>query len=394
MRELSPKIFILIFVSLCLVFGLVPYIFSYVFLSKAYEHQSFEEIAKIQLESGAIYGSALNQSTFNYKLALIKAKRPEIIALGSSRVLQFRQEAFNTSFVSAGNAMNNLYEGELFVDKILQIYKPKFIILGLDFWWFNAKMADITFFPYHANTGDIMNLKKILSPLNLLIQNELTLKDIKRIFKNDLSNDLTTFSNMGLHAIKSSTGFRSDGSYLYANSIFGKNDRSGIIENEVNDARLKNGKYINGSVDMRRVDRVIKLIQKLESSGVKVIAFATPMSEPVSNAMQEIVDSYIWPLFSEIGKHTKIYNFLRPSSFGGENICEYIDGFHGGDVTYLRILKKIYDSSEFGDFNEFVNIDLVTQAILKYSGKALGLGSDDTRFLQKEVDFLHLGCKK
>ena len=65
-------------------------------------------------------------------MELIKQVKPEIIALGSSRVMQFREDSFNKKFVNAGGAMNSLSEFNFF-EKMYEFHNPKYIILGLDF---------------------------------------------------------------------------------------------------------------------------------------------------------------------------------------------------------------------------------------------------------------------
>ena len=80
---------------------------------KIFEHNSFESIVKRQLNHNSIYGTALNENVFAYKLELVKQTKPKIVALGSSRVLQLREEFFRDSFVSAGNAMNTLKEAKV-----------------------------------------------------------------------------------------------------------------------------------------------------------------------------------------------------------------------------------------------------------------------------------------
>ena len=86
----------------------IPSLFIYDLLHKAKEDTTIEKIVKFQLEKDAIY-NPLDFNTLQYKLELIKNKKPEIIALGSSRVMQFREESFNTKFITAGGAMKDIY---------------------------------------------------------------------------------------------------------------------------------------------------------------------------------------------------------------------------------------------------------------------------------------------
>ena len=72
---------------------------------------------------------------------------PEIVSLGSSRVMQFRDSHFSGSFVNAGGAMNSIAEGRDFLEYIVDNDNLKLLIIGVDFWWFNDKFID----PFKVN---------------------------------------------------------------------------------------------------------------------------------------------------------------------------------------------------------------------------------------------------
>lgn len=71
------------------------------------------------------------------------------------------------------------------------------------------------------------------------------------------------------------------------------------------------------------------------------------------------------------------------------NDCEFIDGFHGGHVTYARILLYMRRA---GVHNLNVMANELEKIISENSGRAAipgpHLGSD------REIDFLKIGCKK
>ena len=56
---------------------------------------SLNEIISYQLNSNGIYGSALYTNVYPYKIALYSKIKPEIVVIGSSTVLQFRENFFN-----------------------------------------------------------------------------------------------------------------------------------------------------------------------------------------------------------------------------------------------------------------------------------------------------------
>ncbi|AIK95593.1 hypothetical protein [Candidatus Odyssella acanthamoebae] len=70
--------------------------------------------------------------------------------------------------------------------------------------------------------------------------------------------------------------------------------------------------------------------------------------------------------------------------------CEFIDGFHGGDVLYAKILKYLSDQEPL--LSEFVDSKALNKIIDSYSGLAMIPNPKITS--KPEIDFLRLGCVK
>lgn len=86
---------------------------------------------------------AIDQGTFRYKYLQILRRRPEIIALGSSRVMQFRSEMFGRqgpSFYNAGGVIHSIQDLNDLIDRLPRDATPKIAILGIDFWWLNPNV--------------------------------------------------------------------------------------------------------------------------------------------------------------------------------------------------------------------------------------------------------------
>lgn len=79
----------------------LPFVLNAAFVIRAGETMTYAEVAARQQQARALYGSAFNQNNFRYKLELVRQRRPAVIALGSSRVMTFREESFRTSFATA-----------------------------------------------------------------------------------------------------------------------------------------------------------------------------------------------------------------------------------------------------------------------------------------------------
>ena len=390
----NKKFSIIMFFTFIVTFFLVsiPSLFVYKLLLKAKEDFSLQEAVKFQLEQNAIY-NFLSNDMFKYKLELIKNIKPKIIALGSSRVMQFREESFNTSFITTGGAMNYLNEGYLFLQEMKKIHKPEIIILGLDFWWFNEKFYQPKVFDQQEKK-EIDIKSKINQTLSMVIKGEISFDIFEYILKD--TNDITSYQNMGLRSLKYSNGFRKDGSYQYSNFILGDEKNSDIKFSNTYD-RINNGnsrfEYAN-HVSKERVEIFDEIIKFAKDNDIKLILFIPPLANEVIEKMSSLGDKYNYVSeFRKLVKDTDIENYdFHDMRDYYKDSCEFVDGFHGGDVTYQRILKKMYDQNS--SLSKYLNIDLIRKSIDDNKGKTLTIFDKSKYKVYKENDYLELGCVK
>jgi hypothetical protein len=79
-----------------------PFAASALFLHNAGETLSPAAAVNRTIETDGLYGTAVNANTPDVKLALVAETKPDVVALGSSRSLQFRRFFFRSSFANAG----------------------------------------------------------------------------------------------------------------------------------------------------------------------------------------------------------------------------------------------------------------------------------------------------
>jgi len=381
--------FILIFVI-----GVMPYSLLYVYLESNFENNTYSDIVERQITNNSIYGTALNQNTFSYKLELIKKIKPNIVALGSSRVMAFRKENFNTSFVTAGGGMNYLNEGYKFLENMYQFHKPEYIILGLDFWWFNDDFNQPEYFPYHENDGKNISTTKIYKTLSWLTSGKVGVSPFANTSSsNKIKNKYTNYDNLGFSAISTSDGFRSDGSRFYSKTVFGleksEDEKFSNTFKRISDghSRFEYGNELSKD----RVDIFNKILQIIKDNNTKVIVLIPPIANATYSKMEGYQYAFI-DRFRELVKSINVENYdYHNLSVITRNDCECVDGFHGGDVVYSRILKDIYENNS--SISKYIDIANVNNSINLYKGNALVVNSDNI-FKNQEVDFLKLGCMK
>jgi hypothetical protein len=97
--------------------------------------------AAAEPDQESIWGRALLSQQFDVlKWAAWVERRPDVVALGSSRVMQIRGALFGTSFYNAGGLLQDLGDLDHVVDALEsgELPRPKLLLLGVDPWWFSS----------------------------------------------------------------------------------------------------------------------------------------------------------------------------------------------------------------------------------------------------------------
>lgn len=373
------------------IFGVVA-----LFLWRSYELSDYREIVDVQLKKSAIYRSAFNGNLHGYKLELAAQRQAEILALGSSRVMQFRQEFFDSTFSNAGGSVGYVSEGKIFIDKLIKRHKPSVVILGLDFWWFNENSGQVKWFPLHQSTGKEITRDKLLQPLLWLMDGKISWEFFKRVLlEGQIKNRITQFENMGIPAIKMSDGFRPDGSYQYTARPLGLEDDEDKFQSTLEEIEAGNGRFIPGvNVNTARVVELKALIKEMQDMGIKVVIMTAPLAPAVLVKLEKYKDRYAYiNKFLEIPKSfgVEYYNFHQHVIAADE--CEYIDGIHPGDVIYQKMLLSIAESNP----GSILAGHIAKSRLEKWTDEFAGLSVSPINpelISAKEVDFQNLNCKK
>lgn len=378
------KTFILLYLTALLI-GLLLFFAFLKILEQFFEHNKYSQIVQYQNKHEAIYGSSLNENYFSYRLELIKAKKPEIVAIGSSRVGQFKQKYFNQSFIAAANGGNSLAETRYFIQEMLKFHKPKLIILGIDPWWFNKKMPNSPINAYQNIQGKEITASKTLEGIQILFSHAKFF--IKALRENQTTqNPYTQFPSLGFRALIHSNGSFPDGSYLYFSTISGLSPQN--IKFQDSKERIQKEIfpfYYGASIDSQRLIELQTLQRFIQDQQIKLLVIIAPLAPTIYKLLIEQTQySYLREL-STLTKANHIYNFLNPNTLKTTD-CEFYDGFHGGDIVYARMLQNIKES----EFQDFFALKTINSTITHKSGRAYS----DEILGYKEVDFLQIGCQK
>lgn len=323
--------------------------------------QSLDSILKS--DEKYLIGFAYNEKNYNYiKWKEIESSpKNDILSIGSSRVLAFRDEMFKTSFYNAGYTITSMTDYLLFFKNIPKTKYPKVLIMGIDQWMFNASYDDYEPIKSKTYWEDSFTYFP-------------TFKTIKTIYIDLLKDkyDLSVVDNedrldkIGLNALVYNTGLRNDGSMYYGRQIknlINNSQKTTDFNYEDTFLRIKKGNRRFEYADHSNKNTFAQLDEFLgfcKENNIYVIGFLPPYANAV---YQKMVMTNKYNYLKEIypkGKvnfskyNFELYDFTDGSKFGATD-DETIDGFHGGELTYIKMLLKMTKNNSV--INKYVNSD-------------------------------------
>ena len=395
----AHKQFLLITLSIVCVVG-APLVANYVLLWSSGELTRLERVIEAQINDDALYGTALHDVRREHKLALIRYREPKIVALGSSRALDFRQEYFTKKFACACQAMKSLEEGTYFVDAMMQIHQPDLVLFAIDYWWLTG--------PERANRGPprrdevvLITKDKLFQPFEWLKLGKITYSDyVQLILGNRELADVSRHPKIGIHAIKTGFGIRGDGSHFLGMRFsaqghhFYRNARRAIAGAATN-VLVPGHRY--GPDQVIRQDRVVLLrevVQRMQDGGASVVLVLPPIVPEIidawaSTGRHEFMPSIVEAL-QEIGD--EFYDFHEPRELGS-NTCEFADTRHGGNTLYMRMLREILLREPDSAVKDYVDREWLDENIERFAGLTVATFRPEL-YMKPELDFLGLGCHK
>ena len=388
------KKYLVIFAMLLCLFTL-PILINFMFLKNAGEYVSIEEIYKEQSKDDSIiYGSALLDTYKDLKLYALTQKKPEIIALGSSRVLQFRQSFFSKNFFNMGSMVSNINEALQVTNFILKHSTPKVVILGVDFWWFNEKVKKLNYEMTPDNALHVSLNTNRYEPAHLLLPFQ-WLKDKKMSLKHYAN--LLLFNaggDVGITGKLRKTGFAADGSYYYTHTVTNSAPPSQEKHFYQELKRVKHSEsYFENCpfISKTHYTKFVGLVESYAKHDIKLVLFLPPLASSLNNEMKKHNFNCITSLKRKLAKDgIAIYDLTEAEKHIKTSHCEFVDGFHGGDVLYAKILKHLIAKENI--LTSYVNEHYIDKVSYIYSGFAMIPNPKIT--LKKETDFLDENCPK
>ena len=306
------------------------------------ELESIKVMASQNQHDGALIGLGYTDPMHLVKHAVLQNRQPEVIALGTSRVLQFREFCFSKpeSFYNCGRSVGKVQDLEAFLSSYPG-EKPKVIILGLD--------QDM----FSVDDEDMLKDPRAYQFKETSYGTRLT-KGTKAFWEAWLNDGIVTGTTIpgttnfiGRNARLENEGYRADGSYCYGRVIRQSNQQD-AYDFQQTIGRIDKGKgrfapatEINSGA-IQQIDNFLKSCREME---IHVVGFLPPYGSAVYDHFKE--DALIYPhVFDLHGQLKPIfeankmlvedYTDIRSLS---ANDFETTDGFHGSEVCYLKLLK-------------------------------------------------------
>ncbi len=316
--------------------------------------ENFKSMNKTLLSNQEyLIGYAYNENNLKYLkwYYLSNAPKNDVVALGSSRVLQLRKNSFDARFYNAGYSIKRIDQFIDFLRLIPSDKYPDYLIVSLDQWMFNAKrdpLADTAFkdewtksFNKFPDAATIINVYEDL---------------IKKKYSFGVVNNPFTIKLIGLNARLNSKGIRNDGSYFYGRQIALLLDNNAAANDfNFNNTKMRIEKGVlnfqtGNQLNTKALYELDAFLAFCKTHHIFVIAILPPFPEEIYQLMNESgkydylnkLDSEIKPLFDAYG--FELYNYTHITQFDYFD-KEFLDGFHGGEKIYLQILIDILQNN-------------------------------------------------
>jgi hypothetical protein len=300
----------------------------------------------------------------NYKITAINMRQPDVLAIGSSRVLQMRAGFFNRqpdAFFNAGGAAWHADEVRYVLENVDRAALPEILIFGIDPPWF-----------VDGYDGEVIP-RPVSDFSHLFTVNRSLLQDVI----NDVPFNRSNFDNeqylqriepgtggnlaLGMRAIRDGQGFRADGSeqfgdFLVAGWLWDVQQRDAHI------AMMQKGEYVYpygaAQLDADSVREIRDILDFAQAHDIFVIGFLPSYEPQLWDDMRQspdhqyvpLVDDRMRDLFAEYD-----YPFFDYSD--GEALglarTDFFDGWHASErgnlVLYLDMLAQVPQLQTYSD---------------------------------------------
>lgn len=320
------------------------------------------KVAGLQHDSAyeVLYSRSLMSQQFGiYKLAGIRKNEPEIVIVGSSRVMQFRDFMFaplDRSFYNAGGMVESVDDLSDYADLVVagDVPKPKVVLIGIDVWWFTER-PDQKRVARLVEWDDAYRFAAHTDALKAIVSGK-RFGDVCTAIRERRYSTLGR-NFVGVAPAVNGSGFRNDGSWRCPQQMFDEfvrdpryadRERPPVIER----IRTKSAQFAPPTnFSDRHAASFVAATERLLRSNIEVIAFFPPFSSECQHAISQYAE--LQTLVN--GCHDQLATMLEMVGVSVVRLDslklpdEYmIDGFHLGEVYAAHVVRKICEDVSQG----------------------------------------------
>jgi hypothetical protein len=330
-----------------------------------------------------LFASGINQNIYWYDRTLFSRVKPEVVAIGSSRAMQMRGNFFNVPYVNMGGSVANIDDLERVARDIASAPQPHphLAIVLFDPWWFNGR--------YQESNGPP-------PPPVETISGDMLWYAARAFYHGNWLANAFRSRNLGIFALVNNEGYARDGSFYYNGLLSGNvapldPHYSWTLSRIDGDHQsLEKAMRADGAL----LARACVALQKIRRATGHAVVIAPPFAPPIWKRLQQHDYDYIADGYSRLqacSSGLPFFDFTNPANIHGTEECEFVDGLHGGDVTYARMITQVGDRDPV--VHKYLQADFIGDFTRTYQGHAGGMSLKTDPGL-KETDQLRIGCRK
>ncbi|NWF70107.1 MAG: hypothetical protein HXY40_13565 [Chloroflexi bacterium] len=322
-------------------------------------------VALQQGEGPVLYRPRYGNRDLTFKLLSTEARRPQILALGSSRVLQMRANYFvdRRVFYNAGGPAWALGRVDTFLRALPAAALPRVLLLGLDQPWFNPDFEAEDF------AAEVSDFEEIFL-VNRSVFQDMLAGIRPPDFAQLVARREAGFGGLalGMRAISDGHGFRNDGSEQYGDFLV-----AGFLSPQGERARhlewLRAGErmYVAGaSVSEGAAQQLAGLLTYCQEHGVTVVGFFPPLAPTLYAEMRAggqhtyvgAASERLSALFGQFGY--AFFDFSDGAAFGSDG--DFFDGWHASERIYLQLYIAM--AQAVPDLAAYSDVAALQQAVM------------------------------
>jgi hypothetical protein len=320
------------------------------FLYLSNELYSFRGVT--QTADDVLWGPGFSQFDVDYKLERARMKKPQVLAVGSSRANQFRDTMFpGTNFFNAsGVARFEIIHH--FLSGLYKTHKPAAVLITVDSWWLRPPNDEDRLTPQDFSWSQTMEVaaKRMTDPAfvgSVLFQRPVSMSD-----------PFGKRKAVGYRAAWHGDGYRPDGSVQYGRILrnadpyydlykYGYRNGFQYYIRAVREVRGRFG-YV-GPLFSERISKLDAILELNREAGVQTILVLPPFASALYKAIEETpAQREFFGRFVASIEHAaqrasaEFFNFHDLAALGVDD-SQTIDGVHADEVAYLTMVKAIAD---------------------------------------------------